>query len=127
MIFRHEKENKTFIIEIEDLKSEVDNLARSKTQAVSMTRELESKLIEMTNKVDDAVRQLTEANHAKTRLVEENLTFSRRIETLEFELSSIQSLYKRVVGDYEEARIQLESEMAVRFCLVEPEEKNLFS
>jgi hypothetical protein len=46
--------------------------------------------------------------------MEENLTFSRRLETLEFELSSIQSIYKRTQGDLEEARLHLESEMAVR-------------
>jgi uncharacterized protein YdcH (DUF465 family) len=68
----------------------------------------------MNGKVDDAIRQLTDANSTKARLVEENLTFNRRIETLEFELSSIQSSYKRAQGDLEEARLHLESEMAVR-------------
>ena len=75
---------------------------------------MESKLLEMSSKIDDAIRQLTEANSAKTRLVEENLTFSRRVETLEFELNSVQALYKRLQGDYEEARLHLETEMAVR-------------
>jgi len=114
---KHEKENKTFLVEIEELKTEVESLARSKSQAVSMSKELESKLFEMNGKVDDAIRQLTDANSAKVRLVEENLTFSRRVESLEFELSSIQSLYKRAQGDLEEARLHLESEMATNRTL----------
>jgi hypothetical protein len=68
----------------------------------------------MNGKVDDAIRQLSDANSTKARLVEENLIFSRRIETLEFELTSLQSIYKRTQGDLEEARLHLESEMAVR-------------
>jgi chromosome segregation ATPase len=111
---RYEKESKTFLIEIEELKNEVESLAKGKSQAVSISKELEGKLIEMNGKVDDAIRQLTDANAAKSRLMEENLTFSRRLETLEFELSSIQSIYKRTQGDLEEARLHLESEMAVR-------------
>ncbi|CAF4464332.1 unnamed protein product, partial [Rotaria magnacalcarata] len=42
---------------------------------------------------------------------------SRRIETLEFELVSIQTIYKRIQGDYEEARLHLESEMATNRTL----------
>jgi hypothetical protein len=68
----------------------------------------------MNGKVDDAIRQLTDANSTKARLVEENLIFSRRIETLEFELTSLQTTYKRTQGDLDEARLHLESEMAVR-------------
>ena len=68
----------------------------------------------MSNKVDDAIRQLTEANNAKLRLVEENLTFSRRVETLDFELSTLQNVHKRTQSDLEEARLHLESEMGVR-------------
>ena len=68
----------------------------------------------MNGKVDDAIRQLSEATSTKARLLEENLSLTRRVESLEFEYSSIQSTYKRVQGDYEEARLHLESEMAVR-------------
>jgi len=79
-----------------------------------MNKEYEGKLIEMSGKVDDAIRQLTDANTAKQRLAEENLAFSRRNETLEFELTSLQTTYRRVQSDLEEARLHLESEMAVR-------------
>ncbi len=88
-----------------------------------MNKEFEGKLIEMSGKIDDAIRQLTEANTAKSRLAEENLVFSRRNETLEFELTSLQTVHRRTQGDLEEARLHLESEMAVRrnifrvFCL----------
>ena len=96
------------------MKIEVESLAKGKSQAVALNKEFEGRLIEMTGKVDDAIRQLTDANHAKGRLAEENLTFSRRIETLEFELISLTTTYKRAQGDLEEARLQLETEMAVR-------------
>ena len=79
-----------------------------------MNKELEGKLIEMSGKVDDAIRQLTDANTIKSRLAEENSAYSRRNETLEFELTSLQSVYKRAQNDLEEARLHLESEMAVR-------------
>ncbi len=79
-----------------------------------MNKELEGRLIEMGNKVDDAIRQLTDANTAKARLAEENLTFSRRLETLEFELITLQTTYRRAQGDLDEARLHLETEMAVR-------------
>lgn len=92
----------------------MESLSRSKNQAVAMNKDFESRLIEMSSKIDDAIRQLTEANTAKSRLAEENLVFSRRIETLEFELVSIQTAYKRAQADLEDARVQLESEMAVR-------------
>ncbi|CAF1258268.1 unnamed protein product [Rotaria magnacalcarata] len=114
---RHEKENKSYILEIEELKNEVESLGKAKSQAVSVSKELEGKLIEMNGKVDDAIRQLTDSNTVKSRLVEENLSFSRRIETLEFELVSIQTIYKRIQGDYEEARLHLESEMATNRTL----------
>jgi hypothetical protein len=98
-------------------------LAKGKSQAVAMNKEFEGKLIEMSGKVDDAIRQLTDANAAKARLAEENLAFSRRNETLEFELTSLQTIYRRTQGDLEEARLHLESEMAVRnffflFCSI---------
>jgi len=119
-VIRHDKESKTFIVEIEELKNEVESLAKGKSQAVAMNKEFEGKLIEMSGKVDDAIRQLTDANTAKTRLAEENLALSRRNETLEFELTSLQTIYRRTQGDLEEARLHLESEMAVRnfvlFC-----------
>jgi uncharacterized protein YdcH (DUF465 family) len=101
-------------MEIEELKNEVESLARGKSQAVSLNKELESRLFEMSSKVDDAIRQLTDANNAKSRLAEENLAFGRRIESLEFEYTSIQTVYRRAQGDLEEARLHLESEMAVR-------------
>lgn len=85
-----------------------------------MNKELEGRLIEMSGKIDDAIRQLTDANTAKSRLAEENLTFSRRVETLEFELISLQTTYRRAQGDLDEARLHLETEMAVR-------KRNLFS
>jgi hypothetical protein len=93
-------------------------LARGKSQAVSLNKEFEGRLIEMSAKIDDAIRQLTEANTAKSRLAEENLTFGRRLETLEFELISLQTTYRRAQGDLDEARLHLEAEMAVRrkFC-----------
>lgn len=118
--FRHDKESKTFILEIEELKTEVESLAKGKSQAVSANKELEARLIEMTNKVDDAIRQLTDANTVKARLAEENLTFSRRLETVEFELTTLQTTYRRAQGDLEEARIHLESEMAVRIKRICP-------
>ena len=102
------------MIEIEELKIEIESLAKAKSQAVSVSKELEGKLIEMSGKVDDSIRQLSEATAVKSRLIEENLSFGRRIETLEFELSSTQSSYKRAQGDLEDARLHLESEMAVR-------------
>lgn len=108
-----EKENKNFLVEIEELKNEIESLARGKSQAVSVSKELEGKLIEMNSKVDDAIRQLTDANSAKSHLMEENLNISRRLETVEYELSSVQTAYKRAHGDLDEARLHLESEMAV--------------
>jgi len=113
-VSRHDKESKTFIIEIEELKNEVESLAKAKSQAVSMNKELEGRVIEMSSKIDDAIRQLTEANTAKGRLAEENLSYARRLETLEFELTSLQTIHRRTQGDLEEARLHLESEMAVR-------------
>lgn len=96
------------------MKIEVESLAKGKSQAVSAAKELEGKLIEMAGKVDDAIRQLTDANTVKARLVEENLSYSRRIETLDYELTSLQTVYKRTQSDLEETRLHLESEMAVR-------------
>jgi chromosome segregation ATPase len=113
-VSRHDKESKTFIVEIEELKNEVESLAKAKSQAVSMNKELEGRVIEMSSKIDDAIRQLTEANTAKGRLAEENLSYARRLETLEFELTSLQTIHRRTQGDLEEARLHLESEMAVR-------------
>ncbi len=102
------------MVEVEELKNEVESLAKAKSQAVSISKELEGKLIEMSGKVDDSIRQLSDATAAKSRLIEENLSFGRRIESLEFELTSTVSSYKRAQGDLEEARLHLESEMAVR-------------
>lgn len=101
-------------MEIEELKIEIESLARAKSQAVTLNKEYEGRLFEMGGKVDDAIRQLTDANAAKSRLIEENLTLNRRNETLEFDLVSLQNIHKRTQADLEETRLHLESEMAVR-------------
>ena len=113
---RYEKENKGYLAEMEDLKNEIESLSKSRSQAVSMSKEFESKLVEMNGKVDDAIRQLSDANGAKARLMEENLTYSRQLEGAQFELASLQTTYRRTQSDLDDARLHLESEMAVRLA-----------
>ena len=117
MIFgrrRYEQENKTFLVQIEDFKIEIETLTKAKSQALSTNKELEARATEMRVQIDDAIRQAADANAAKSRSNEENLACRHRLETTEFELASVEMNLKRTQADLEEVRLQLESEMAVR-------------
>jgi chromosome segregation ATPase len=83
-------------------------------QALTTCRELENKQIESSQRIDELIKQLTEANDAKNRLTREHAEFLRRNTTLEYEFQQLSLHSKRCGQELDDARLQLENEILVR-------------
>lgn len=77
-------------------------------------KELENKQIESSQRIDELIRQLNEANEIKNKLAREHAEFLRRNAGLEFELQQISLANKRLSQELDDARLQLENEILVR-------------
>jgi hypothetical protein len=83
-------------------------------QAVATCKELENKQIEASQRIDELIRQLTEANETKNKLAREHAEFLRRNASLEFECQQLALANKRLNQELDDARLQLENEILVR-------------
>jgi predicted nucleic acid-binding Zn-ribbon protein len=77
-------------------------------------RDLENKQIESTKRIDDLLKQLSEAHDLKNKMTKEYAEFYRRHSSLEFEFQQLTLNYKRASQELDDARMQLETEILVR-------------
>uniref|UniRef100_A0A8D3D3F4 Uncharacterized protein n=1 Tax=Scophthalmus maximus TaxID=52904 RepID=A0A8D3D3F4_SCOMX len=71
-----EKEKSEFKMEIDDLSSNMESVAKMKANLEKMCRTLEDQLSELKSKNDENVRQLNDLSVQKARLTTENVSFS---------------------------------------------------
>lgn len=86
-----------------------------KLQAQTTSKELENRQIESSQRIDDLIKQVNEANDTKNRLSREHAEYVRRNTTLEYELQQLSLHSKRCGQELDDARLQLENEILVRF------------
>ncbi|CAF0735017.1 unnamed protein product [Brachionus calyciflorus] len=121
---KFEKENKSFLHQVDDLRKDNDNMARSKAQALNSLKDLENKHIEATQRIDDLLKQLNEVNELKNKLAKEHSELYRRNSSIEFEFQQLSLNSKRLNQELDDARMQLENEILVRNTL-ENKSRNL--
>lgn len=121
---KFEKDNKSFLHQVEELRNENDSLARAKSHAINTCRDLEAKQSESLKRIDELVKQLNEMNEFKNKLTKEQTEFYRRNSIVEFELQQLSINYKRATQELDDVRMQLENESLVRNTL-EHKNKNI--
>ena len=115
--FRFEKDSKNFLHQIDELRTENDNLNRAKAHALASCREFENKHAEATQRIDELLRQLSEVTELKNKLAKEHADNYRRNAALEFEMQQLTVSNKRYSQECDDARMQLENEILVRNSL----------
>jgi len=88
-----------------------------KNQTLNSWKDLESKHLDSVQRIDELLRQLNEVNDLKTKISKENQEFSRRNANMEFELQQLMINNKRLSQEYENAKMQLESELMIKSSL----------
>jgi chromosome segregation ATPase len=79
-----------------------------------VSRELENKQIEASQRIDELLKQLTDANDAKNKMSKDHAEFTRRSTQIDFEINQLTTTNKRLGQEYEDMRMQLENEILVR-------------
>ena len=115
--FKFEKDNKTFLHQVDELRSENDNLIRAKSHALASCREYETKNAEQSQRIDELIKQLNETTELKNKLAKEHAEYYRRYTQVEFEYQQLTVTNKRLVQEVDDARMTLETEILVRNSL----------
>jgi chromosome segregation ATPase len=115
--FKYEKENKQYSVQLDEMRKENEQLSRSKSNAFSTIRDLETKHADAQQRIDDLLRQLNEYNDLKNKLSKEHSDLFRRNASIEFELQQSTLNNKRLNQELDDARLQLENEILVKTSL----------
>uniref|UniRef100_A0A672HU35 Myosin heavy chain, fast skeletal muscle-like n=1 Tax=Salarias fasciatus TaxID=181472 RepID=A0A672HU35_SALFA len=112
-----EKEKSEYKMEIDDLSSNMEAVAKSKGNLEKLCRTLEDQLSEIKTKNDENVRQLNDINAQKARLQTENGEFSRQIEEKEALVSQLTRGKQAFTQQIEELKRQVEEEVKAKNAL----------
>ncbi|XP_074524615.1 myosin heavy chain, fast skeletal muscle-like [Halichoeres trimaculatus] len=112
-----EKEKSEYKMEIDDLTSNMESVARSKANMEKMCRTLEDQLSELKTKNDEHVRQLNDINVQRSRLMTENGEYSRQLEEKESLVSQLTRGKQGFIHQIEELKRQLEEEVKAKSAL----------
>uniref|UniRef100_A0A8D0AIY9 Myosin heavy chain, fast skeletal muscle-like n=1 Tax=Sander lucioperca TaxID=283035 RepID=A0A8D0AIY9_SANLU len=112
-----EKEKSEYKMEIDDLSSNMENVAKAKGNLEKMCRTLEDQLSELKTKNDENVRQINDSNAQKARLLTENGEFSRQIEEKEALVSQLTRGKQAFTQQIEELKRQIEEEVKAKNAL----------
>nr|ABC42922.2 myosin heavy chain [Dicentrarchus labrax] len=112
-----EKEKSEYKMEIDDLSSNMEAVAKSKTNLEKMCRTLEDQLSELKTKNDENVRQINDTGAQKARLLTENGEFSRQIEEKEALVSQLTRGKQAFTQQTEELKRQVEEEVKAKNAL----------
>lgn len=108
---KYEKDNKNFLHQIEELRTENESLSRAKSHALATIRDLEAKQTESQQRTDDLLRQLSELNEFKNRVSKEHSDNYRRNANMELELQQFTINNKRLTQENDDVKMQLENEL----------------
>ncbi|KAG7243495.1 hypothetical protein INR49_011051 [Caranx melampygus] len=112
-----EKEKSEYKMEIDDLSSNMEAVAKAKGNLEKMCRTLEDQLSELKAKNDENVRQLNDITAQKARLQTENGEFSRQIEEKDALVSQLTRGKQAFTQQIEELKRQIEEEVKAKNAL----------
>uniref|UniRef100_A0A7N8XCC6 Myosin heavy chain, fast skeletal muscle-like n=1 Tax=Mastacembelus armatus TaxID=205130 RepID=A0A7N8XCC6_9TELE len=112
-----EKEKSEFKMEIDDLSSNMEAVAKAKANQEKMCRTLEDQLSELKTKNEENVRQLNEVNVQKSRLTTENGELGRQLEEKESLVSQLTRGKQAFIHQIEEFKRHLEEEIKAKNAL----------
>ncbi|XP_015227478.1 PREDICTED: myosin heavy chain, fast skeletal muscle-like [Cyprinodon variegatus] len=112
-----EKEKSEYKMEIDDLSSNMEAVAKAKGNLEKMCRTLEDQLSEIKAKNDENVRQLNDINAHKARLQTENGEFSRQLEEKEALVSQLTRGKQAFTQQIEELKRHIEEEVKAKNAL----------
>uniref|UniRef100_A0A8C2IV23 Myosin, heavy chain b n=1 Tax=Cyprinus carpio TaxID=7962 RepID=A0A8C2IV23_CYPCA len=106
-----EKEKSEFKMEIDDLSSSMEAVAKSKTNLEKMCRTQEDQLSEFKSKHDEHVRQINDLVAQKARLQAENGEIGRQLEEKEASVSQLTRSKQAFTQQIEDLKRQIEEEV----------------
>ncbi|CAL8368842.1 unnamed protein product [Lota lota] len=112
-----EKEKSEFKMEIDDLSSNMEAVAKSKGNLEKLCRTLEDQLSELKSKNDENVRQMNDASAQRARLLTENGEFSRQLEEKEALVSQLTRGKQAFTQQLEELKRHVEEEVKAKNAL----------
>uniref|UniRef100_A0A3Q1AK85 Myosin motor domain-containing protein n=1 Tax=Amphiprion ocellaris TaxID=80972 RepID=A0A3Q1AK85_AMPOC len=112
-----EKEKSEYKMEIDDLSSNMEAIAKAKGNLEKMCRTLEDQLSELKSKNDENVRQLNDIGAQKARLQTENGEFTRQLEEKEALVSQLTRGKQAYTQQIEELKRHIEEEVKAKNAL----------
>ncbi|KAM8723547.1 myosin heavy chain, fast skeletal muscle-like isoform 1-T1 [Acanthopagrus schlegelii] len=112
-----EKEKSEYKMEIDDLSSNMEGVAKAKGNLEKMCRTLEDQFSELKAKNDENVRQLNDISGQKARLQTENGEFSRQLEEKEALVSQLTRGKQAFTQQIEELKRHVEEEVKAKNAL----------
>ncbi|KAM6957839.1 myosin heavy chain, fast skeletal muscle-like [Aplochiton taeniatus] len=112
-----EKEKSEYKMEIDDLSSNMEAVAKAKGNLEKMCRTLEDQLSEIKTKNDENVRQINDISGQRARLLTENGEFGRQLEEKEGLVSQLTRGKQAFVQQTEELKRQIEEEVKAKNAL----------
>uniref|UniRef100_A0AAZ3SVC7 Myosin motor domain-containing protein n=1 Tax=Oncorhynchus tshawytscha TaxID=74940 RepID=A0AAZ3SVC7_ONCTS len=112
-----EKEKSEYKMEIDDLSSNMEAVAKAKGNLEKMCRTLEDQLSELKTKNDENVRQVNDISGQRARLLTENGEFGRQLEEKEALVSQLTRGKQAFIQQVEELKRQIEEEVKAKNAL----------
>ncbi|KAK7136475.1 hypothetical protein R3I93_016715 [Phoxinus phoxinus] len=112
-----EKEKSEYKMEIDDLTSNMEAVAKAKANLEKMCRTLEDQASELKTKNDEFVRQLNDLNGQRARLQTENGEFGRQLEEKESLVSQLTRSKQAYTQQIEELKRHIEEEVKAKNAL----------
>ncbi|KAL7843772.1 hypothetical protein AOLI_G00252840 [Acnodon oligacanthus] len=112
-----EKEKSEYKMEIDDLSSNMEAVAKAKANLEKMCRTVEDQLSELKAKNDEHVRQLNDLSAQRARLQTENGEFGRQLEEKEALVSQLTRGKQAYTQQIEELKRQIEEEVKAKNAL----------
>ncbi|KAK6328104.1 hypothetical protein J4Q44_G00000820 [Coregonus suidteri] len=112
-----EKEKSEYKMEIDDLSSNMEAVAKAKGNLEKMCRTLEDQLSEIKTKNDENARQVNDISGQRARLLTENGEFGRQLEEKEALVSQLNRGKQAFTQQVEELKRQIEEEVKAKNAL----------
>uniref|UniRef100_A0A4W5LMP7 Myosin-7B n=1 Tax=Hucho hucho TaxID=62062 RepID=A0A4W5LMP7_9TELE len=112
-----EKEKSEYKMEIDDLSSNMEAVAKAKGNLEKMCRTLEDQLSELKTKNDENVRQVNDISGQRARLLTENGEFGRQLEEKEALVSQLTRGKQAFTQQVEELKRGIEEEVKAKNAL----------
>jgi len=112
-----EKEKSEYKMEIDDLSSNMEAVAKAKGNLEKMARTLEDQLSEIKTKSDENVRQINDISAQRARLLTENGEFGRQLEEKEALVSQLTRGKQAYTQQIEELKRLVEEEVKAKNAL----------